>query len=167
MTDRIVLHVLTGTRPLTINNERRGHHMQRWREVDDWKGATHEAVLLNRLHRLTLDAAVFTFQPIYPTAVVPDTTAVAPTTKAILDALVAQGILPDDNRFHNLGEFHLPPRVTRTTEVPLIEVTIIPVARHDSNVTVTVPIDPEAQSHPQRGDCTCRNTYQSKQLGKR
>lgn len=97
--DRIELVVATGARPLVMNASNRGHHMARHTTMEAWRTATAEALMLARVNA-HLTRVGLCFYPVYPNRVQPDTDGIYPTCKAILDGLVAAGIVPDDNGPH-------------------------------------------------------------------
>jgi hypothetical protein len=134
--------VVTGGRPLTLNSERK----DRWgarAATAEWKVAAGWALKEHRLHRHRFEAVVFEFTPTYVKGPMPDTANIYPTEKAIVDAVVDAGMIPDDNRWHNRGHLSRPPEVGEFTGVL---VTIWPAA---------------APAH----ECGCRSVFDRSQRG--
>lgn len=132
--NRFVITVSTGDRPLVLNRERRLHWSVRSTAVDDWHEATHTQLMLDRVRERWVRAG-FRFYPQYPKGPLPDTVAVFPSTKAIVDALVAHGLIPDDNPHHNAWEVHYAPVLNPDIDAPQISVTayrLEPVDGHEA-----------------------------------
>lgn len=155
----IRLTVSTGDRPMIVNVESKRHGAARQTDVDAWQWATSAAIKRHRLAGHEFERIRFEFQPIYPTLVMPDTAAIDPTEKAIIDACVVAGLIPDDNRWHNAGQLTLPPHLARGLDCPEILVTLHPVgpaSRADGF---------EADHHP-RSSCGCRQTWTKQQIAR-
>lgn len=118
----ITLFVSTGKNPPTLNRERSQHWAVRAKLVREWHDATWAATSAVRLQRF--ERAGFEFIPRYPTRRLPDTTAVYPASKAIVDALVHLRVIPDDNAFHNAYETHHAPVHDPSLAAPGIQVNI-------------------------------------------
>ena len=118
--------VFTGERPLLLNGERKLHWSARNRAVKEWHEATHAALLEHGVSR-GWGRVKFGFWPVYPGGQLPDTAAVFPTTKAIVDACVSWGVIEDDRPEFNRGEFQGPPIRNKDAKFPLIVVEIIAV----------------------------------------
>ena len=113
-------------RPLTQNQAHRMHYRgvarvrRRWHDTAAW---------LARQQRIpALPAVTVTAYGCYGTArSLPDPDALAPTLKAVIDGIVAAGVIPDDTSAHVRGVTYLPPVVARGQADGLV-VTITAVA---------------------------------------
>lgn len=120
---RAEFRVATGDRPLLLNGERKAHWSARSSAVEDWHTATSEALTEHKVPR-GWGRVTFAFWPVYPVLPIPDTAAVYPTTKAIVDACVNWGVIVSDKPEWNRGEFQGPPIVNPAAPYPLIVVEI-------------------------------------------
>lgn len=134
--------VSTGERPTTLNAERKGSRWDRSAATALWKTEAGWALKSAGFHRLRFEAVMFEFTPVYTKGAMPDTGNVYPVEKAIVDAVVEAGVIPDDNRFHDVGHTTRPP--VKWTEV---------------GIAVAI--------HPGSGaehECTCRSRWERSQV---
>ncbi len=151
---RIQLLVTTRERMPVINAESGKHWTHKDGIKTDWKAATHAALTEAKFKpRHGLEAARFQFQPWHPPSVpesqMPDTAAHYRVEKSIVDACVEAEVIPDDNRFHNRGQFPLPSEHYPGLKFPVMQVDIWPW--------------PLPEIHPAEL-CDCREKYQQKQI---
>lgn len=144
----LVFEVSTGNRPFTANQVMTANHFKRAGMVREWKEATAMSLALNKI-RARFDRAWFEFAPVYPKYPITDTSNVHPSTKAIVDALVDAGMIPDDNPYHNAYEGFDAPVVDRAATTPYI--------------MVTVRSLPALEGH-RAGECKCAASHQARQL---
>jgi hypothetical protein len=150
--DRAIFYVGTGETPLTMNQLVGKHWSAYNRHINSWKDAV--AGVLG-MHRSLRSRQYRTFElhffPLYPTShrgELPDTAALAPVTKGIVDGLVAAGVLFEDNPHHNDVEHHHAGRRRDDVPWPIIEVHIG--RRQDDDEHII---------------CSCRTAYESKRAG--
>lgn len=124
-----------------MNAERKQNRFPARAAAAEWKTAAGWAFNAAKAHRLRLDAVIIEFQPEYQRGPMPDTAGIFPTEKAIVDAVVELGVLPDDNGWHNAGHLSRPPVKGPVTGV---RVRLWPVA---------------AVPH----ECTCRDVWERSQ----
>lgn len=116
MTDYIEFRIVG--RPLLANQERRqGHWGMRHHEVSWWRKATREAILEAGHAKVRWDRARFEIAPAFDGGTLPDTGAIFPTEKAVIDGIVDMDVIPDDTRFHVAGILSLPPSLTTWTGI--------------------------------------------------
>lgn len=126
---------------MTLNAERKAGRFPSAASTAEWKQAAGWAAIRAKADKARLDAVSFDFQPIYAKGPLPDTGGIHPTEKAIVDALVEVGMIPDDNRWHNAGQM---------SRRPIMGV--------ETGVMVTVyPAEVEPHS------CTCRESRERSQ----
>lgn len=144
-------YVTTGERPVTLNAERKGNRWARNTASQAWKTATAEALLEHHLTRHRYERVDIRLRPFYPprSGNLPDTGGLQPTEKAIVDALVAAQIIPDDNRHHVRSITSEAPDIRETVDLPQVVVRIEP-----------APINP---GHPPRNTCGCDRRHQPKE----
>jgi Holliday junction resolvase RusA-like endonuclease len=82
-------------RPVTANAERRMHHYEQHRQRQAWKDAA--CVVIRAAKVPTMPAVALTVRPRYAKGNLPDVDAIAPSVKAVIDALVAEGVIADDS----------------------------------------------------------------------
>lgn len=151
LSDGIDLRVALGERPLTLNAERDLHWAQAAKVIAEWKRVASLTARSGGLARARWERARFTFRPVYPDGrAVPDTGAIYPVEKAIVDALVELGVIPDDNRFHNAGQLSLPPMVDSSWQSPAVLVRVSP--------------HPADLGHGYREQCGCQQAREASQL---
>lgn len=149
--DGFDLVVRLGDRPLTLNAERNMHWAKAAKVTAEWKSGAMLVAQEVGLHQVRWERAKFTFRPSYPSArALPDTGAIYPAEKAIVDALVELGVIPDDNRFHNAGQLSLPPMVNPTGLPPAVLVRVAP--------------RPADLQHGYREVCGCEAAHRASQL---
>lgn len=132
-------------RPVTHNDEQRGHWGTRFSKTDIWKRAA-RAVIEKDLEDgfvRELDVVVVQVTPTYLSSVFPDVGACAPTAKAVIDALVEVGIIPDDN----------PPHLARISYERPQRGTV-------DGLAVRVREGKRLEYHPPRSECGCRSTWE-------
>ena len=112
-----------------------------------WRDATQQS--LEQLQEETslpyFERPLFTFLPVYQRQL-PDPGAIAPTTKAIIDGVVALGLIEDDSFLHTAGILQLPPVQSTWT-----------------GVTVKMAARPAALNHLTDRMCSCREDMQRAQ----
>lgn len=82
-------------RPVTANAERQMHHYEAHRHRQEWKDA---AITVIRAAKVPpMPAVAVTVRPRYAKGNLPDVDAIAPSVKAVIDALVACGVIFDDS----------------------------------------------------------------------
>jgi len=123
-----------GGRPVSLNSERAKHWTARNSATKEWLQAAGWAVTETGLHQLRLARAEFTFQPVYAGGNLPDTANIYPTEKAIVDAVVALGVIADDNRFHNAAHHSLAPVLGDSYRVEVTVTAVGGVVGHDACV---------------------------------
>lgn len=127
MSGAIRFRVFTGERPLTTNQADSSHWSKRGGNKTDWHKATWAALNEAAVKR-RFDRAGFRIHPYYPPPVEhhPDAGGLYPTVKAIVDACVHNGMLPDDNPFHNAYEHFAAPVLDESLTYPVLLVIVIP-----------------------------------------
>jgi hypothetical protein len=85
-------------RPPTVNADHQLHHFARSKVRKNWR--TLAATMARAAGIPPLTAVDVTVQGRYPGGVLPDTDALQPAVKGVLDGLVDSGVIPDDR-----GEF--------------------------------------------------------------
>lgn len=150
-TGAVTFHVTTGERPVTLNAERRGNRWARNTAAQAWKTATAEALLEYHVTRHRFERVDIRLRPFYPprSGNLPDTGGLQPTEKAIVDALVHAGIIPDDNRHHVRSITSEAPDIAGEIDTPRVVVRLEP-----------APINP---GHPPRKTCGCDRRHQPKE----
>lgn len=142
MTRPASFYVTTGDRPVTLNAERKASRWARATAARAWKEATAAALLEHGLTRCRYERVDIRLRPFYPprSGNLPDTGGLQPTEKAIVDALVDAGLIPDDNRHHVRSI---------TSEAPDLADIDLP--------RVVVQLDPAPinEPHPPRAHCGC------------
>ena len=147
--DRFSLYIGTGD-PLPVINEVLGKHWSTYGRIStDWQAATTGVLRHMKQQSRRFEAARFWFFPLYPESFpgeLCDTAATLPATKAIVDALVAARVLPDDNAWHNRGESHEPAERRAGLLYPLIELHVQRLSIPDEHIA----------------SCSCRAKYEAK-----
>lgn len=110
-------------RPHTSNLERKLNHFALSKIHASWKAAGTQAARISRLR--DLPPCIVSFQGRYPGGTLPDTGAIAPTGKCIIDGLVDAGVWPDDKAEWVTEERYLPP--IKAPGQPAVIVTLTPV----------------------------------------
>lgn len=114
-------------RPHTSNKERQLGHFALSKIHEEWKAAGAQARAVCHLPR-AMPPCIVSFQGRYPGGNLPDTGAIAPTGKCIIDGLVAAGVWPNDTAEWVTEERYLPP-IKDPGRQPAIIVTLIPAAQ--------------------------------------
>lgn len=114
-------------RPPTANSRRRQHWRTQARSVEAWK---HAALWMARQQRMPrLMAIEVECWGRYPNGrSLPDTDAVAPALKAVLDGLVIAQIIPNDTPAHVHGVTYRPPVVAHGMPALVVRITEIETA---------------------------------------
>lgn len=110
-------------RPHTSNKERQLHRFALATIHRTWREAGTQAARIAKLR--DLPPCAVTFQARYPSGNLPDTGAIAPTGKCIIDGLVDAGVWPDDKAEWVTEERYLPP--IKAPGQPAVIVTLTPV----------------------------------------
>lgn len=151
-TQQAGFYVGTGETPLTMNQLIGGHWSVYHRQVGSWKDAVAGVLGMHRpLRAARFRTYELHFFPLYPSShrgELPDTAALAPVTKGIVDGLVAAEVLLEDNPHHNYAEHHHAGRRRDDVRWPIIEVHIGALPDDDEHII-----------------CSCRDAYESKRSG--
>lgn len=121
-------------RPQTSNAERQAHYHKSAKIRAAWNEAAHQACQIARAPK-GLDRIGILIQPIYDKGPLPDTDAIGPTVKGIIDGIVTgkprksappgYGVVPDDSGKHVAYVCLLAPILDRSAK-PGVRVTITP-----------------------------------------
>lgn len=100
MTDgRSFTFTITAGRPMTANKAHNTNHFAVSKMREEWSDQTQ--VLCRVLDAPKgLDRVEITVRPFYDKGPLPDTDAVHPSVKAVIDGLVRYGVIPDDSGEH-------------------------------------------------------------------
>lgn len=83
-------------RPMTANKAHNTNHFAISKMRELWGGETQKVLRAMKAPK-GLGQVAITVRPFYDRGPLPDTDAVQPTVKAIIDGMVRYGVIPDDN----------------------------------------------------------------------
>lgn len=126
MSGAVWFEVWTGDRPMSLNAERPAHWSVGNRATQEWKDATIQALSRAKLMRHRFVAVDFSYEVVYPDAVLTDTGNTYPTLKAIVDAVCDVEILPADNPYHKRRILFEPPAIDRSLDYPVVRIRMVP-----------------------------------------